>query len=201
MLSLITLLMTPSNRSNKQQQFSDKPCQICVLQRTSDLSAVLLRALPIPSPPSEEIAFGHCLVCVHCVGSGTPSCFGWWPADFEGHDYAGDEGQLQLDHDEHWETASCLAVEDNVAESALSYIRDYPKKQTYQVLNAGGRSCLGFCSDVITNLGFGAFYPYWKLSPAGTFQIASPSSTWANTNNQLPKSFVPQLHYEHSFSK
>ena len=194
------MLSAPSKRNLNRQQFSEKPCQVCVFQRNSDLSSVFLRLLPFSSPPSEDVAFGHCFICVHCVGSGMPNCFGWWPEDPDGGDYEGDNGQLQSDQNEYWQSASCSAIEEDMANSILNSIQTYPQNNRYQVLNVGGRSCLGFCYDILNNAGLKPIIPYWNASTAGTLQLKEPSSTWTNTKYSHPAQLIPSLYYKNSFA-
>ncbi len=162
-----------------------EPCQLCVLQRDGSKLDIIRRGIGGDSVPNEEIAFGHCFVCVQCPGSWLPTCRGWWPADPDGGDYEGDEGRLYDDMDEVWQEAACTPLSRARAATLEGYLETYQALNTYQVTNNDtARSCTGFCTDVADVAGVRWF------SFMGDYTV--PGDVWfegqeeRNTTDELP---------------
>lgn len=147
----LSSIMAPSVRPIPQPRGDGESCTACFFQRRANVPYILRRAIH-ESGPDENQTFGHCFVCLRCEQPGNdepiPYCRGWWPADPEGGDYEGDDGIIQADQDEIWHRADCVSVTPKQVLTLRQYIYGYGQTEDYQVINQGGRSCLGYCSDV-----------------------------------------------------
>jgi hypothetical protein len=96
-----------------------------------------------------------------------PNCFGWWPSEPSGADYEGDQGHLRVDNKEKWGHGSCQSISVSKASTAIDYLLAYEANNEYQVINKGGRSCLGFCEDISNELDFNHTLPMGDLTIPG----------------------------------
>lgn len=133
-------------------------CQVCFFQREGELDTILRRAVRGRSVPLAEVEFGHCFACVQCPGSGAPSgCRGWSPASQQAAEFSPQPGRVFDEQDETWTRADCVPVLPSRAEPVWRFMQDYgAPPPLYQVINRGGRSCLGYCADVADALGVAA---------------------------------------------
>jgi hypothetical protein len=158
-------------------------CVACMFQRKGNLPYILRRAIH-ESGPDENLTFGHCFVCLRCPQPGNdepiPWCRGWWPSDPDGGDYEGDEGRIYADEEEAWDSVDCVSISNTEALRIKSYVYNYGKDHDYQVINQGARSCLGYCSDVVGQVGLAHKLPLGDLTIPGTMEL--PSSRWGEDN-------------------
>ena len=159
------------------QQSDD--CMACMFQRKGNIPYIIRRAIH-ESGPDENLTFGHCFVCVRCPQPGNeepiPWCRGWWPADPDGGDYEGDDGRIYSDEEEAWGTVDCIPIREEEALKIKQYVYSYSKEHDYQVINQGARSCLGYCSDVLSQIGWEHKFPFGDFTIPGDMSL--PSSRW-----------------------
>ena len=74
---------------------------------------------------------------------------------------------LQDDRNERWAQASCTGLTREEAAAVAAKIYDYDEQNRYQVLNRGGRSCLGFCEDIAAEAGLEPLLPLGDFTLAG----------------------------------
>lgn len=163
-------------------------CTACVFQREGNLPYILRRAIH-ESGPDENLTFGHCFVCLRCPQPGNeepiPWCRGWWPADPDGGDYEGDDGRIYSDEEETWDRVDCVPIREEEARRIKKYVYSYSKTHDYQVINQGARSCLGYCSDVLSQIGWEHRFPLGDFTIPGNMEV--PASRWtASENSVLP---------------
>ena len=189
-------MMTPSLRPTSKLVGPQDTCTACFFQRNANLLYILRRAIH-ESGPDENQTFGHCFVCVRCPQPGNgepiPYCRGWWPSDPSGGDYEGDGGVIQADHDEQWHKADCISIPKEKALALRSYIYGYGQHNDYQVINQGGRSCLGYCTDVANVLDFKTVHAWGNYTIPGDMQI--PTAQWHQSRRTelLPSEFTNQI--------
>lgn len=177
------------------QTFSPElPCSLCIFQREGSLSNIAYRTITGAYNGPEEETFGHCFFCLRCTAINETPCFGWWPADPEGGDFEGDEGSLHPDAKEAWHSAQCFPISETTAENIMSSMDGYEEKERYQVLNWGGKSCLGFCGDVINQTPKSYSLPFGDATIAGDLQVVSPLHNVYNTDNTTPADFMFSIH-------
>lgn len=166
---------------------STDECVACVFQRKGNLPYILRRAIH-ESGPDENLTFGHCFVCLRCPQPGNaepiPWCRGWWPADPDGGDYEGDDGRIYADEEEAWDRVDCIPISKTESQTIKSYVYNYGKTHDYQVVNQGARSCLGYCSDVLSQIGWPHDFPLGDFTIPSGMNI--PSSRWSHDNTETP---------------
>jgi len=159
-------------------------CVLCTFQRQGNLPYILRRAIH-ESGPDENLTFGHCFVCLRCPQPGNeepiPWCRGWWPSDPDGGDYDGDDGRIYADEEENWDTMDCVTISETEALRIKTYVYEYGKTHDYQVINQGARSCLGYCSDVLSQISLPHRLPLGDLTIPGT--MALPTARWSMTSS------------------
>ena len=154
--------------------------QMTVWRVCSKRTSPIIRRAIHESGPDENLTFGHCFVCIRCPQPGNqepiPWCRGWWPADPDGGDYEGDEGRIYSDEEEAWDTVDCIPIREEEALVLKKYVYNYSKDHDYQVINQGARSCLGYCSDVLSQIGWEHHFPFGDFTIPGGMVL--PSSRW-----------------------
>ena len=133
---------------------------------------------------NENQTFGHCFVCVRCPQNGNenpiPYCRGWWPADPNGGDYEGDGGVINSDETEDWDRIDCISLSSIESQKIKTTIYNYGTKNDYQVINNGGRSCLGYCSDIASVVGLPHELKWNDYTIPGDMRF--PTSRWGSDN-------------------
>ena len=117
-----------------QPLLAEEECMGCILQRQGKLSYIIRRWINPQTGPDENESFGHCFFCVQCPNQITPSCWGWWPSSPDGGDYEGDDGMLQPDRTESWDTAACRSLSLKKAEKIMDQLENYEDKQKHKYL-------------------------------------------------------------------
>ena len=173
LMLLLLVLLLPKGINDIQARRSTEYCSVCMFQRDGNPLYILRRAIH-ESGPSEEQTFGHCYVCSICPWDTQPYCNGWWPADPDGGDYEGDEGKLLSDPDERWDSVSCMPATEAAVESLRAMLMEYSENHRYQVINQGGRSCLGFCEDVAAHLDWSIELPLGDKTIPGGLRVLFP---------------------------
>ena len=181
------------------QQSDD--CMACMFQRKGNIPYIIRRAIH-ESGPDENLTFGHCFVCVRCPQPGNdepiPWCRGWWPADPNGGDYEGDDGRIYSDEEEAWDTVDCIPIRKEEALQIKKYVYSYSKDHDYQVINQGARSCLGYCSDVLSQIGWEHKFPLGDFTIPGDMIL--PSSRWTYENTKVQPQTVMDELFEEKYS-
>ena len=183
------------NALDSVQTFSPHhECSICIFQREGSVRNIVYRTITGAYNGPEEETFGHCFFCLRCSGIQENPCFGWWPSDPDGGDFEGDDGSLHPDAKENWHTAQCYTISQTTAENVMLSMDSYEEKQRYHVLNWGGKSCLGFCGDVLAQTQTAFHLPFGNATIAGDLQIHSPLHIVYNTDNTSPADFMFSIH-------
>lgn len=172
-------------------------CLACIFQRKGNLPYILRRAIH-ESGPDENLTFGHCFVCLRCPQpeneEAIPWCRGWWPSDPDGGDYEGDDGRIYADEEEQWDKVDCIPIRQEEAMTIKTYVATYGQHHDYQVINQGARSCLGYCSDVLNQIGWEHRLPLGDFTIPGSMEL--PSSRWTDTETDTPPSLVVERLYQ-----
>jgi hypothetical protein len=178
----VPILFYSTPTINNVPLWTDQKCQVCIFQRDGNIPYILRRYLHEPSGPDENVTFGHCFVCIRCPQDKKDFCRGWWPADPDGGDYAGDEGAIYADQDEKWDRASCQGITWEQAERSKAFIMDYAQNFDYQVINQGARSCLGYCEDVAMQIPINYSLPWNDYTVPGDMRF--PTAIWSYENQK-----------------
>ncbi len=161
-------------------------CVACFIQRDANLPYIIRRAIH-ESGPDENQTFGHCFVCLRCPQEGNeqpiPYCRGWWPADPDGGDYDGDGGVINSDETEQWDRMDCISISKTESQQIRTVIYNYGTNYDYQVLNKGGRSCLGYCADVAEVIQLPHQLSLGNYTIPGDMYF--PSAQWSSTVNSI----------------
>ena len=183
----------PTTLDSSQGFNLEHTCRLCIFQRHGSLSNITHLTLTGDYKGHDDQTFGHCFFCIHCTDLDSPACFGWWPSDPDGGNFEGDEGRLQPDARERWDKAECVSIQADQANTIMSGLDDYPSQHSYQVLNYGGRSCLGFCEDVLKMVNLSVYYPFGQLTIAGDLKLRQPSITIQNGDNSEAESLLDAI--------
>ena len=186
-IGIVCLLCISRDLSTPPEPLQESDdCTACVFQRKGNLPYILRRAIH-ESGPDENLTFGHCFVCVRCPQPGNedpiPWCRGWWPSDPDGGDYEGDDGRIYSDEEEAWDRVDCIPIREEEALRIKTFVYDYGKHHDYQVINQGARSCLGYCSDVLSQVGWAHRFPLGDLTIPGTMDV--PATRWSITDTSI----------------
>ena len=164
-----------------------------MFQRNGSLLHITHRTLTGNYKGAEEQTFGHCFFCLHCAQNEPPACYGWWPSDPDGGDFEGDDGRLQPDTKEYWSRADCISIDMKRAERLMTYLDQYEQEERYQVINYGGKSCLGFCVDVMSAVQEQVHVPFGSLSISGDLRLTHPAISLHNTDGSTATELMEVL--------
>lgn len=186
--------MPPSEADAAAQAAVPGLCQVCFFQREGELDTILRRAVRGKSVPLSEVEFGHCFACVRCPGEDAPSgCRGWSPASQETADFSPQPGRVFDEQDEIWTRADCIPVLPSQASPVWRFMQDYGEPPLYQVINRGGRSCLGYCTDVADALGVTSVRWAGDLTVPGALRFPDAPLQLAPRTPQAPMALMDAL--------
>ena len=153
-----------------------------MFQRDGNPLYILRRAIH-ESGPSEEQTFGHCYVCSICPGTPTPiATAGGQQTPMVAimrvrRAVIGPRRALGFGH--------CMPATEAAVESLRAMLMEYSENHRYQVINQGGRSCLGFCEDVAAHLDWSIELPLGDRTIPGDLHFYSQSTTVRNLRRVL----------------